>query len=98
MLRTQKAVAVLMSSLLVLTTIPIGASAQNASPYGTQEEYGTLSAELDGNVAPIALYPDALVAQILGAATFHYKIVDARDARLCSVVRGRSGSQNRWAA
>jgi hypothetical protein len=78
MLQMQKAVAVLMSFLLVLTTFPVGASAQNASPSGTQEEYGTLSAEeLDGIVAPIALYPDALVAQILGAATFPYEIVDA---------------------
>jgi len=78
MLRMQKAVAVLMSFLLVLTAIPIGASGQNTSPSGTQDEYGTLSAEeLDGIVAPIALYPDALVAQILGAATFPYEIVDA---------------------
>jgi Protein of unknown function (DUF3300) len=86
MLRMQKAVALLMSFLLVLTTIPVGASAQNAAPSGTQnaspsgaqEEYGTLTAdELDGIVAPIALYPDALVAQILGAATFPYEIVDA---------------------
>lgn len=78
MLRVQKAVSVLMSFILVLTTFPVGASAQNASPSGTQKEYGTLSAnELDGIVAPIALYPDALVAQILGAATFPYEIVDA---------------------
>jgi Protein of unknown function (DUF3300) len=76
--RIQKAIAVLMSFLLVLTIFPVGASAQNASPSGTREEYGTLSAEeLDGIVAPIALYPDALVAQIFGAATFPYEIVDA---------------------
>ena len=67
-----------MSFLLVLTTFPVGARAQNASPTGSQEEYGSLSPEeLDGIVAPIALYPDALVAQILGAATFPYEIVDA---------------------
>jgi hypothetical protein len=78
MLRIQKAIAVSMSFLLVLTTFPVGASAQNASPSGTAEERGTLSSEeLDGIVAPIALYPDALVAQILGAATFPYEIVDA---------------------
>ena len=86
MLRMQKAVAALMSFLLVLTTIPVGASAQNTPPSGTQnaspsatpEEDKPLSAdELDGIVAPIALYPDALVAQILGAATFPYEIVDA---------------------
>jgi hypothetical protein len=78
MFRMQKAVAVLMSFLLVLTTVPVGAGAQNASPSGTQQEDGTLTTEeLDGIVAPIALYPDALVAQILGAATFPYEIVDA---------------------
>jgi hypothetical protein len=74
----QKAVAVLMSFLLVLTTFPVGASAQNASASGAQDEYRTLSAEeLDAIVAPIALYLDALVAQILGAGTFPYEIVNA---------------------
>ena len=78
MLQIQKAVAILMSFFLVLGTFPIGAIAQNAPPAATQEEYSTLSAdELDGVVAPIALYPDALVAQILGASTFPYEIVDA---------------------
>ncbi len=76
--RMQKAVAVLMSFLLVLTTFPVGAGAQNASPSGAPEVDKPLTAEeLDGIVAPIALYPDPLVAQILGAATFPYEIVDA---------------------
>jgi hypothetical protein len=84
--RMQKSIAVLMSFLLALTTFPIGASAQNASPSGspnasaaeTPEEPQPLTPqELDELVAPIALYPDALVAQILGAATFPYEIVDA---------------------
>ena len=79
MLRMQKAVSVLMSVLLVLMTIPVGAMAQNASPSATtgEEDQPLSSDELDGIVAPIALYPDALVAQILGAATFPYEIVDA---------------------
>jgi hypothetical protein len=78
MLQMQKAVAILMSLLLVLGTFPGEAIAQNAYPAAGQEEYATLSPEdLDGIVAPIALYPDALVAQILGAATFPYEIVDA---------------------
>jgi hypothetical protein len=68
----QKAVAALMSFLLVLTTFPVDASPQNTSqPSGPQKEYAPLTPEeLDGLVAPIALYPDALVAQVLGAATF----------------------------
>src|SRR5580704_12453853 len=79
MLRMQKAVSILMSVLLVLMTIPVGAMAQNASPSATtgEEDQPLSSDELDGIVAPIALYPDALVAQILGAATFPYEIVDA---------------------
>jgi uncharacterized membrane protein YgcG len=78
-----KATAVMMSILLVLTVIPLNASAQadsqGASPPASQtDEYALLTAdELDGLVAPIALYPDALVAQVLGAATFPYEIVDA---------------------
>jgi uncharacterized membrane protein YgcG len=78
-----KALAVLMSFLLVFTAIPIDATAQTnqqtASPPASQpDEYALLTAdELDGLVAPIALYPDALVAQVLGAATFPYEIVDA---------------------
>ena len=75
----QKAVAALMSFLLILTTFPVDASPQNTSqPSGPQKEYAPLAPEeLDGLVAPIALYPDALVAQVLGAATFPYEVVDA---------------------
>jgi Protein of unknown function (DUF3300) len=77
----KKALAGLMSFFLVVTTIPVatsGQSAQTATPPGSAGEYATLAPdELDGLVAPIALYPDALVAQVLGAATFPYEIVDA---------------------
>jgi hypothetical protein len=86
----QRTIALAMSFLVSLATIPIGTSAETSSQDGSQsgaqtaaapaapEEYATLTAdELDGLVAPIALYPDALVAQVLGAATFPYEIVDA---------------------
>src|SRR5271155_660651 len=78
-----KALAVLMSFLLVFTAIPVDATAQTnqqsaTAPAAQPDEYALLTAdELDGLVAPIALYPDALVAQVLGAATFPYEIVDA---------------------
>ncbi len=49
-----------------------------ATPPGSQPEYALLTAdELDSLVAPIALYPDALVAQVLGASTFPYEVVAA---------------------
>src|SRR3984957_20449086 len=104
---SQKALAVLLSSLMVGTTIPAGAAnpqqaqppaaaAQQGTPsnqsadqsgnqYGDQsgevapeDDYAPLTAdELDGVVAPIALYPDALVAQVLGAASFPDQITTA---------------------
>src|SRR5208337_1288234 len=59
-------------------------AAQAAEPQQAQpgqppaEAYAPLTADqLDQLVAPIALYPDALVAQILGAATFPDQIAAA---------------------
>ena len=74
----QKAMAMLMSIVLVLATIPAKALGQTTASAGSPATAVPLTAdELDGLVAPIALYPDALVAQLLGAATFPYEIVDA---------------------
>ncbi|MGA9587554.1 MAG: DUF3300 domain-containing protein [Terracidiphilus sp.] len=60
--------------LLVLVSAPLEAGAQESAPQPTAGYSGQgapLTAEdLQQLVAPIALYPDALVAQILGAATF----------------------------
>ena len=72
--------AALCGPLVALTT-PIDASAamaaqtQTATPTTSAADYSGQGApmtatELQGLVAPIALYPDALVAQILSAATF----------------------------
>jgi hypothetical protein len=55
--------------LLVFVTAPFKADAQQPAGYSGQG--APLSAEdLQQLAAPIALYPDSLVAQILGAATF----------------------------
>lgn len=52
---------------------------QNAPP-ADEAPYAKLSKDqLDRLVAPIALYPDALVAQILTAATFPSEVVDAEN-------------------
>lgn len=54
--------------------VPSDQAAPDAAPYAK------LSPEqLDRLVAPIALYPDALVAQVLGASTFPSQIADAED-------------------
>lgn len=56
------------------------AAQEQAPPPADQAPYANLSEEqLERLVAPIALYPDALVAQILAASTFPTQIVDAED-------------------
>jgi uncharacterized protein DUF3300 len=64
-----------LSLLLIITTIPSAAQQQQPPPPADSTGYSgqgvpLTAEELQGLVAPIALYPDALVAQILGAATF----------------------------
>ena len=63
---------VLIGFLILLTAIPAGALAQGSGtgPTFRQEE-------LDQTLAPIALYPDSLLAQILVAATYPLQVVQA---------------------
>jgi hypothetical protein len=70
---TKQLLPTALSFLLVIATTPLEARAQSAptGSAGSSGQAAPLSAdELQQLVAPIALYPDALVAQILGAATF----------------------------
>jgi hypothetical protein len=90
----KRALAYLLSSVLVFATIPdLGAWSQSAQPdipSNADTSPGQASSssytgqgsplttqELDSLVSPIALYPDALVAQIVGAATFPDQIAVA---------------------
>jgi uncharacterized protein DUF3300 len=70
-----------LSLLLVISATPFGAGAQQSAQQGATGYSGQgapLSAEeLQQLAAPIALYPDSLVAQILGAATFPDQIAGA---------------------
>jgi len=71
--------AVLLSCCLALTVVPGGCAYQ---PEQSTSETPVLTAQqtpaqLQQLVAPIALYPDALVAQILAAATYPDQIVEA---------------------
>ncbi len=72
----------LLSLSLFLTSLPEGLLArQDAStpPASSREpQYATKTPEqLQQVVAPIALYPDSLVAQILAASTFPEEVVEA---------------------
>jgi hypothetical protein len=69
-----------LSSLLITATMPFDARAQSTSTGSTgySGQGAPLSPdELQQLVAPIALYPDALVAQILAAATFPDQVAAA---------------------
>jgi hypothetical protein len=87
MIRTflKKLLATALSSLLVLPAASLKALAQQPAPAGAPPaaypgQGAPLTAdELQQLVAPIALYPDALVAQILGASTFPDQIAYADD-------------------
>jgi Protein of unknown function (DUF3300) len=73
--------AIVLSFLLVFTTAPTEAQGQQAASASTNGYSGQgtpVSPDgLQQLLAPIALYPDSLVAQILGAATFPDQIASA---------------------
>jgi len=74
----KQSLSLLLSSCLVLTTTP-GAFAQ-AAPSAAQvplQAAPQTPEQLQQLVAPIALYPDSLVAQILAAATYPDQVVEA---------------------
>lgn len=85
MIFVKRSLAVCVGVLLVWTSSSLDVSAGVLpKPTGAQEVYAPVPAgDLDALVAPIALYPDALVAQILGAATYPDQ-VEAADAFLKS--------------
>jgi Protein of unknown function (DUF3300) len=78
---SKQLLSIALSLLLVFTVLPFEAGGQQTAPSGSAG-YSGQAAPLSGDelrqlVAPIALYPDALVAQTLGAATFPDQIAAA---------------------
>ncbi len=70
--------SITLSFLLVINAVPFGAEGQQPSQAAPAEQAAPLSGDqLQQLVAPIALYPDALVAQTLGAATFPDQVATA---------------------
>src|SRR5215472_18299598 len=72
----------ILSVALLASTFPAEASADPIPPQGSGQAQQPQSSapsdqEIQQMVAPIALYPDALVAQILAAATYPTQVVEA---------------------
>ncbi|HEX4773295.1 MAG TPA: DUF3300 domain-containing protein [Bryobacteraceae bacterium] len=75
---TKHAFSVALSCLLVTSTVPFQADGQQPAPTAYAGAGAPLSADaLQQLAAPIALYPDALVAQVLGATTFPDQVAAA---------------------
>src|SRR5260370_6609210 len=75
----KQSLAFVLCASLVLATAPYGLAYQadqSATPAPVQGAQQTAE-QLQQLVAPIALYPDALVAQILAAATYPDQVVEA---------------------
>jgi len=78
MTRAKRVLTGVLCFLLTVATLPSALEMALAASTGSPEIYAPLPAsELDGLVAPIALYPDALVAQVLGAATYPDQVIAA---------------------
>ncbi len=65
----------LLAILCVLLTVPFSLPAQEASTTPQETAVKIPAEQLDALVAPIALYPDPLLAQTLAAATYPLEIV-----------------------
>ncbi len=79
-------------ALALIIFAPIGAKAQTAAPPATASNGQLLKpAELDQLVAPIALYPDPLLAEVLMASTYPLDLVQAeRWPRLIKISKAMS--------
>ena len=71
-----------------LSFLPATAGAQTPSPYSSQNRLYD-QAELDGLLAPVALYPDPVLTQVLAAAVTPDQIAEA--AQWTRVNRGMTG-------
>jgi Protein of unknown function (DUF3300) len=80
-LLAKQSLSIALSTLLIITAVPLGAGGQVPAPTESTAYPGMgaplTAEELQQLVAPIALYPDALVAQVLGGATFPDEIAAA---------------------
>src|SRR5690349_1758842 len=63
--------------LFVLFVLPMAAQAQTSTPASSQADQLLKPEELDALVAPIALYPDALLSEILMASTYPLEVIEA---------------------
>jgi hypothetical protein len=74
---TKQLLSTTLSVLLLMGAAPFEAGAQSGQPGYSGQGVPLTADELQQLVAPIALYPDALVAQVLASATFPDQVAEA---------------------
>ena len=74
---TKQLLSTTLSVLLLMGAAPFEAGAQSGQSGYSGQGVPLTAEELQQLVAPIALYPDALVAQVLSAATFPDQVAEA---------------------
>jgi hypothetical protein len=74
----QQSVALLLCWCLVLASVPEAFALQSGELPSLPQAAKQSSEQLQQLVAPIALYPDGLIAQVLAAATYPAEIVEAQ--------------------
>ena len=80
MIRMKPFLAMLLVWGLVVSTSPVNAATPPPDPDPMPQEAPPApltASQIDALVAPIALYPDALVAQVLAASTYPNEVADA---------------------
>jgi hypothetical protein len=79
MYRLKNTAAIMLAGSVAFTSVPAAFAAQMGDPPSpfTAQYAAQTPEQLDQLVAPIALYPDALVAQILAASAYPAQIADA---------------------
>jgi hypothetical protein len=69
--------AIAAAVLAIFVLLPFGVMAQNPPPLSSSGQESLKPQELEALVAPIALYPDALLAEVLMAASYPLEVVQA---------------------
>jgi len=90
-------------ALCILMLVPIGAFAQNQPPPLPPPDQALTPNQLDDLVAPVALYPDQLLSQVLVAATYPLEVVQAgqwlqRNPGLQGPALTQAAQQQNWDA
>ena len=74
----REVLAALLSGVVLLATTPnVAAMPMYEPPYQEADQAALTTSDIENIVSPIALYPDQLIAQILGAATYPDQVTAA---------------------